>query len=203
MVNPASRPNDVGQFVGVAREVERVCLDDNADVVIVSDALLGSLPHGAPCTGLNKLPHVLEGFDILPHTDIPCVAAKHDVPSRALKLRVFIQGACVGDLRDDGGVWSFCYARKWARNANHCALAAGIPLQKKSIVDSGTIRPVQRYFESLLPDYRARISHAEFAQMDSVDSFSLLAHWGAKSAGYHLGDYPDFIQFCQTPNKLT
>ena len=182
--------------------MERVCLDDTADVVIVADARRGPLPHGAPCAGMNKVTQVLKGFDILPHTGIPCAAAKHPVPNRALTLRVFIQGACVGDLRDNGGVWSFCYARKWASDANHCALAAGIPLQRRSIVDSGAIRPVQRYFEGLLPDYMTRISHAELAQMDSVDSFSLLAHWGAKLAGYHLGDYPDFIQFCPTPNKL-
>jgi HipA-like protein len=201
MVNPASRPNEVGQLVGAAREVERVCLDGATNVVSVSDTILGPLTYGAPCTGLNQVPHGLGGFDILPHIGIPCVAAKHQVLSRALTLRVLIQGACVGELRDEGGVWSFCYARKWASDANHCALAAGIPLQRKPIVDSGTIRPVQRYFESLLPDDRTRISHAERAQMDSVDSFSLLAYWGAKSAGYRLGDYPDFIQFCPTPDK--
>jgi HipA-like protein len=201
MVNPASQPNEVGQLVGAAREVERVCLDDTADVVSASDTLLGPLTNGAPCTGLDKVPIMLKRFDILPHIGILCVAAKHQVLSRALSLRVLIQGACVGDLRDEGGVWSFCYARKWASDANHCALAAGIPLQRKPIVDSGTIRPVQRYFESLLPDDRTRLSRAELEQMDSVDSFSLLAHWGAKSAGFRLGDYPDFIQFCPTPNK--
>jgi HipA-like protein len=145
---------------------------------------------------------VLKEFDILPHARVPSAAATQQVLGRKLTLQVFIQGARVGDLRNKGGVWSFCYARRWANDANHCALAPGIPLQKKPIVDSGTMRPVQRYFESLLPDERGRTLHAALARVDAVDSFSLLAYCGAKSANYQLGDYPDFIQFYPTQNKL-
>ena len=117
------------------------------------------------------------------------------------KLQVFVHGAHAGDLRNMSGVWSFCYARTWAIGADCFALSPGIPLQKKPIVDSGTIRPVQRYFENLLPDDRALASLAELAHADTADSFSILAYCGAKPADYHLGDYPHFVQFRTPPNK--
>jgi serine/threonine-protein kinase HipA len=110
-------------------------------------------------------------------------------------LDVFIQGAHVGELRDERGDWCFRYSPVWVTTANCCALSPGIPLQREAIVDRGTIRPVQSYFEGLLPDVRARTQLAEVAQIDAADSLSLLAHFGAKSAVYPLGDYPSFHNF--------
>jgi len=110
-------------------------------------------------------------------------------------LEVFVQGAHVGELHVERGIWSFRYAPAWVGATNSWALSPGIPLQKEAIIDRGTIRPVQWYFESLLPAATARMPLAEIAQVDSADSFSLLAHFGAKSAGYPLGDYPSFHHF--------
>jgi len=202
MVNPAPQPHEVGHLIGAAREAERVCQDDATSAVGVSDLVLSQLEHGALGTGLNKIPNVLNELGILPHAGVPDEAATHQALNLRRTLQVFVNGARVGDLHNESDVWSFCYARGWASDANRSALAPGIPLQRKPIVDSGSIRPVQRYFESLLPDARTRTSLAALAQVDAVNSFSLLAYWGAQSANYHLGDYPDFIQFCPPPNKL-
>lgn len=114
-------------------------------------------------------------------------------------LQVFTHGVCVGELRDERGVWSFRYDVKWVSTAGCSALTPAIPLQKTPIVDSGMTRPVRRYFEGLLPDERALAALAELAQIDRADSFSLLAYCGAQSAGYHLGDYPRY--FCFAPAR--
>jgi HipA-like protein len=117
-------------------------------------------------------------------------------------LQVFIQGARVGELRYKDDVWSFRYARKWASGTNRYALAPGIPLGKKPIVDCGSNRAVRQYFESLLPHDKARSQLAQIAGVDAADSISLLAYFGAKSSGYRLGDYPIFLQFGPLQKEL-
>ena len=119
-----------------------------------------------------------------------------------LTLQVFIQGARVGELRDEDGVWSFHYAHNWAHTADRSPLAPGIPLRKEPVVDRGSNRPVQQYFESLLPQDRARSQLAQIAGVDAADSISLLAYFGAKSSGYRLGDYPIFVQFGPLQKEL-
>jgi len=201
MRNPDSQPSEVVHLLGAAREAQRVCRDDGSGAVGVLDALLGDIKHVASGTELKKLPRVIMEFELPPRAGVPKVSATQLALGRRRTLQVFVHGARAGDLHNESGVWSFCYARAWASSGNWCALTPEIPLQKKPIVDSETIRPVQRYFESLLPDDRARISLAALTLVDAADSFSLLGYIGAKSADYHLGDYPDFIQLCAPPIK--
>ena len=66
-------------------------------------------------------------------------------------LQVHINGIYAGVLQDTSSIWSFSYPRNWVRNAERSAIAPEIPLQTAPIVDSITFRPVQRYFEGLLP----------------------------------------------------
>ena len=117
-------------------------------------------------------------------------------------LQVFVHGERVGNLHDDSGVWSFSYARLWTRAAGCRALTGSLPLQNRAFVDTNSIRPVQRFFEGLLPDSRAQALLAELAHIDESDSFALLAYCGAKSAGYRLGDYPNFVQFGPPQGQL-
>jgi HipA-like protein len=203
MMNPASQPHEVGHLIGAAREAERVCQADAADTVGVSNLLRGHLEHGAPSAGVDKTPPALKGFGTPSHAGVLDEAITHPAVSLRRTLQVFVHGTHIGDLHNESDVWSFCYARKWVSDANRRALAPGIPLLRRPIVDSGSIRPVQQYFESLLPDARMRTSLAELAQVDAADSFSLLAYWGEKLASYSLGDYPDFIQFCPPPDKIS
>jgi len=116
-------------------------------------------------------------------------------------LQVFTHDVCVGELRDERGVWSFTYDVKWVSGADSYAITPEIPLQKEPIVDSPTIRPVQRYFENLLPVERTRTLLATDARVDAADTFALLACFGAESAGGPLGDYPRYLWFGSARKK--
>lgn len=152
--------------------------------------------------GISEGPHSLDDPAISPPAASPGAAATQQAQSLRRTLQVFVHGARVGNLHNDSGVWSFCYARLWTRAAGCRALTRSMPLQNKTFVDADSSRPVQRFFEGLLPDSRALALLAELAHIDESDSFALLAYCGAKSAGYRLGDYPNFVQFGPPPGRL-
>ena len=98
-------------------------------------------------------------------------------------LRAYIGAQPTGTLRDDDGVWSFAYEQLWLDSTERYALAPGLPLQKEAIVDSSSTRPVQWYFDNLLPEEDVRALVAHDAKVDQNDAFGLLALFGAESAG--------------------
>lgn len=89
----------------------------------------------------------------------------------------------VGELRDENGIWSFVYSPDWVRAADGYALSPALPRQLEPIVDSSSMRPVQWYFDNLLPEEGARTLLAKDAKVDVADAFGLLAYYGAESAG--------------------
>jgi len=89
----------------------------------------------------------------------------------------------VGTLQEVGGLWSFQYAESWLNSSNNFALSPHLPLTKELLLDGGSQRPVQWYFDNLLPEEGQRKLLAGDAKLDAADAFGLLIWYGAESAG--------------------
>jgi len=98
-------------------------------------------------------------------------------------LEVHIDRDRVGLLSENAGIWSFRYTQSWIENG--FALAPGLPLQADELVDTGSIRPVQWFFDNLLPEDAARVLllSSESTQPIEFDAWHLLSVFGAESAG--------------------
>lgn len=96
-------------------------------------------------------------------------------------LNVFIDESNVGTLFENNGIWSFKYNAGWVTTG--FPLSPGLPLQQDMIVDSGTLRPVQWYFDNLLPEDAARTRLIDSLPKGEWDAWQLLKHFGAESAG--------------------
>ena len=99
------------------------------------------------------------------------------------QLLAYINGTLVGTLKDVNGIWSFQYAQAWLANPTRFALSPHLPLQPGLLVDGATQRPVQWYFDNLLPEEGQRLLLAKDARLDAADALGLLAYYGAESAG--------------------
>ena len=89
----------------------------------------------------------------------------------------------VGTLRQVGSLWSFQYAEAWLSNPLGFALSPHLPLVSEPLLDGASQRPVQWYFDNLLPEEGQRVLLAGDAKLDAADAFGLLAWYGAESAG--------------------
>ncbi|AQV94333.1 toxin HipA [Cupriavidus necator] len=95
-----------------------------------------------------------------------------------------INGTPVGELHEASDAWSFRYDAAWLGNAQAFALSPALPLQPGALADGSTLRPVQWYFDNLLPEDGQRALLARDASIrNEADAFALLAHYGAESAG--------------------
>lgn len=99
------------------------------------------------------------------------------------ELRASINGVEVGRLRDQANLWSFQYSSEWLASRDAFDLAPSLPRQKDMIVDGATERPVQWFFDNLLPEEQAREVLAKEAKVENSDAFGLLAYYGKESAG--------------------
>lgn len=98
-------------------------------------------------------------------------------------LRAFINQTELGHLQEVGGLWSFSYSDAWLNDPRAFALSPHLPLTTESLLDGASQRPVQWYFDNLLPEEGQRILLAADAKLDAGDAFGLLAWYGAESAG--------------------
>ena len=98
-------------------------------------------------------------------------------------LRASINQTNVGTLQEVGGLWSFQYSADWLVNPRGFPLSAHLPLTAESLLDGASKRPVQWYFDNLLPEESQRVLLAGDASLDAEDAFGLLAWYGAESAG--------------------
>lgn len=97
------------------------------------------------------------------------------------ELCVLIEGQEVGRLYENAGIWAFEYAQAWLDRGY--PLAPGLPLQQSRMVDSGSARPVQWYFDNLLPEEMARQRLVASLEKGVWDAWSLLERFGSESAG--------------------
>lgn len=98
-------------------------------------------------------------------------------------LRASINQMEVGTLQEVAGLWSFQYGAGWLGNPRGFALSPHLPLTTETLLDGASKRPVQWYFDNLLPEEGQRILLAGDAKMDAADAFGLLVRYGAESAG--------------------
>lgn len=98
-------------------------------------------------------------------------------------LRAFINQTEVGTLQEVAGLWCFQYAQAWLSNPLGFALSPHLPLVAEALLDGASQRPVQWYFDNLLPEEGQRVLLAGDAKLDQADAFALLACYGAESAG--------------------
>lgn len=89
----------------------------------------------------------------------------------------------IGRLQEVGGLWSFQYDPTWLSNPEGYALSPHLPLTAQPLIDGASQRPVQWYFDNLLPEEGQRVLLAGDAKLDVADAFGLLAWYGAESAG--------------------
>lgn len=107
-------------------------------------------------------------------------------------LEVLLDGQrTVGVLHENGGVWRFDYDPAWAQAPDGFDLAPGLPRSTLNHLDGGTQRPVQWYFDNLLPEEGARLLVSREAGVDQADAFALLEYLGAESAGSLVLQRPD------------
>ncbi|OAD82121.1 hypothetical protein ATN89_21765 [Comamonas thiooxydans] len=103
--------------------------------------------------------------------------------STARQLQVRINDQIVGTLSAQDDIWRFAYTPEWIANSQAFAIAPGLPLSEYEYIDGSTQRPVQWYFDNLLPEENLRSVLAKEAQIDEADAFGLLTYFGAESAG--------------------
>lgn len=99
------------------------------------------------------------------------------------QLQVSIDETPVGVLAESGSLWRFTYAPEWLAGARRFALTPALPLQDAALIDGSSDRPVQWYFDNLLPEEQQRVLMAADADLQNADAFALLGYYGAESAG--------------------
>ncbi len=100
------------------------------------------------------------------------------------ELCAYIDNQLIGTLSENTGVWSFQYDAAWVQRGYE--LSPGLPLSITSHQDGGTVRPVQWFFDNLLPEENARqqlITYMTPGVTVGADAWTMLAHFGAESAG--------------------
>jgi serine/threonine-protein kinase HipA len=99
------------------------------------------------------------------------------------ELHSFINDRPVGVLSEEGDSWAFAYEPAWASDPEGFDLSPALPRSAGRIVDGASERPVQWYFDNLLPEEGLRTIYAREARLGGEDAFGLLAFYGAESAG--------------------
>ncbi|MBC9250747.1 hypothetical protein A9179_10710 [Pseudomonas alcaligenes] len=99
------------------------------------------------------------------------------------QLRVWFNEQAVGLLGEQDNLWLFRYDPAWLNASESFDLAPQLPRAAGEIRDGASLRPVQWFFDNLLPEEQARTLLAQDAQVDVADAFALLAYYGAESAG--------------------
>ncbi|MBV5347726.1 HipA domain-containing protein [bacterium] len=99
-------------------------------------------------------------------------------------LQVYVDQTLAGSLSETNNLWVFEYDMTWATLDQSFDLSPALPRSVLRHVDGGTVRPVQWYFDNLLPEETLRKTVAKEAGIkDDQDAFALLTYLGAESAG--------------------
>lgn len=99
-------------------------------------------------------------------------------------LQVYVGRTPAGTLSEENNLWVFSYDPAWAIAERGFDLSPALPRTKLRHQDGGTERPVQWYFDNLLPEELLRQAVAKDAGIkDHEDAFALLEYLGAESAG--------------------
>jgi serine/threonine-protein kinase HipA len=99
------------------------------------------------------------------------------------ELAVSVNDQRVGVLREDNDLWAFDYSEDWAASPLGFDLSPTLSREQRVHADGGSTRPVQWYFDNLLPEEAMRTVLAKEAALSAEDAFGLLSYFGAESAG--------------------
>ncbi len=89
----------------------------------------------------------------------------------------------IGHLREENDLWQFEYDAAWRESPQAFDLSPVLSRGQALHTDGATHRPVQWYFDNLLPEDSLREVIAKEANLIAEDAFGLLAYFGAESAG--------------------
>ncbi|MDB5920613.1 MAG: protein HipA [Massilia sp.] len=99
------------------------------------------------------------------------------------QLQVLVNHELVGILGEENDLWQFRYALEWRASARGFDLSPSLSRATGHHADGASSRPVQWYFDNLLPEEALRTVIAKDAGLSAEDGFGLLAYLGAESAG--------------------
>lgn len=106
------------------------------------------------------------------------------LPVDGRRLDIFIHQVQLGTLYEDNDLWTLQYLPQWVQRQDSFDLSPALPRSRLLHRDGATLRPVQWYFDNLLPEEKLRELIAADAQLrNHDDAFALLAYLGAESAG--------------------
>ncbi len=89
----------------------------------------------------------------------------------------------IGTLSEGNDLWNFQYDPTWVASPDSFDLSPALPRATLLHQDGGTERPVQWYFDNLLPEEQLREAISKEANIHGDDAFALLEYLGAESAG--------------------
>jgi serine/threonine-protein kinase HipA len=98
-------------------------------------------------------------------------------------LAVLVDDRQIGQLSEANDLWHFDYAPEWLAAADGYDLSPALSRKEPHHADGASHRPVQWYFDNLLPEEALRSVLAAEANISAEDAFGLLAYYGAESAG--------------------
>jgi serine/threonine-protein kinase HipA len=106
------------------------------------------------------------------------------LPEEGRRLDFFINQVQLGTLHEDNDLWTLVYLPQWAQRPDSFDLSPALPRSRLLHRDGATLRPVQWYFDNLLPEETLRELIAADAHLrNHDDTFALLEYLGAESAG--------------------
>lgn len=97
------------------------------------------------------------------------------------ELNVYLDRVYVGKLVEKSSIWGFEYDTDWL--AEGFNIIPGLNLAAGLQLDGATTRPVQWFFDNLLPEEKARTLLEKSAHVEPGDAFALLTAIGHESAG--------------------
>ena len=107
------------------------------------------------------------------------------------ELLVSVNDRRIGVLREADDLWAFAYDPEWSAADDAFDLSPALSRSRPEHVDGASQRPVQWYFDNLLPEEALRALLAKEAALPAEDAFGLLAYFGAESAGSLILRQPD------------
>ena len=99
------------------------------------------------------------------------------------QLEVVLNDQVIGDLKEVSDIWGFDYRREWLENPKSFDLSPAIGRLQQQHLDGSTTRPVQWFFDNLLPEEGMRALLSKEMNVPKADAFGLLAALGQESAG--------------------
>lgn len=111
-------------------------------------------------------------------------AAKEERPQEGRRLNIFSNQVQVAILQENNDLWTLTYLPQWAAREDGFDLCPALPRAQLVHQDGATFRPVQWFFDNLLPEEKLRELIATDAKLrNHEDAFAMLEYLGAESAG--------------------